>query len=418
MSPANGGDDRDEVEPGDRREIEERVRRALHAEADQLNADLLRPQPMSNLDELARRRQRSSWLLPVAVAAAVAAVALLGILVPQLLDGPESAQTAASGSATNTRVEPPGKTALESLTSPDKTPQSTTPAPTASDVADLPGPPIQGPRGLVVTLPTGWIQQPGQNAACLRPSEAPGNGSALCDKGVLISATEPGKQIEELVAASCDGPSGSVDEVVSDTRPAAGTTADYREYMTGCGGAQMRKAVWFISSSQLAIVASGTVAKDPVTQKIVNSIDLSNYAALSTTEATATPPPPTGGPTVDPSDVATRESTQRAHVTDLGYTPTAAAVDPNLSISCVIAADSNGRYTVFFFVDDVYVGTDSSSPSTSVSATLLSDTQAQVTYQLSDGMSMSVPFAWDGAMLSATVALPPTAEEDPAGPYR
>lgn len=421
MSPANGGNGRDAAEPGDRSALEARIRRALQAQADEVNADGLRVQPMSELDELARRRQRSRWLLPVAVAATAAAVALLGIVVPQLLDGPEPTRTAATGSASNTEAESDAKTSLSTLSQSNEPPPSSPPPLPVTSPEVPPGPAVQGPRGLVVTLPTGWVQQSAPasgNDTCLRPTETPTtNGQTSCDKGVQISAVEPDKEIEELVNHNCAGPTGTVGNLTSDTRPAAGTVADYREFTVDCAGIKVQKAVWFLRTSQVAVIASGPVAKDPVTQKIVNSIDLSDYAALAPSDSSADPSP-TGPSTLDPSDVAAREAVHRDRVIDLGYTPTTVTVDAAYSISCVVGSDANGRYTVLFFIDDVYVGMDAVKPSTSVSTALLGDTQASVTYSLSDGTTTTVVFSWDGTTLATDVAIPPTAGDSPTGPYR
>lgn len=395
-------------------DIEGRLRRALEARADLVGPETLRPQPSSDLDELAtRRRRRKQWVIPTAIAAGIAAIAATSIAVPQLMASPEDVGPASSASPALLDSTPsPTQPAQAGSVAP---PSDGNAEPTASTQSDVDGQRIDAFLGITVIRPDGWTSDDAvaevKNICLVPPVEKDPNApSTLCPNGLWISQAGQQKTAESWITASqcTDGSTSKITNVASDTRPAAGKTADYRSYTLTCGTQSRKEQLWFLPKTQVVMHSSGPMAADPVMQEIVESIDISDYS----TNGAAQPE------TFDPNDIAGRTAYQQGKVLDLGFTPVETLIQPDYTLSMVTGHDAAGRYAVFFFVSDRYIGRDSISTSAAITIEQAHSTKATITYQLSDQTTVAVTFSWDGTRLNPDHPIPPTQQENPAGPYR
>ncbi len=128
----------------------------------------------------------------------------------------------------------------------------------------------------------------------------------------------------------------------------------------------------------------------------------------------------------NPSSPQTAVDRAVAKVRELGFTVAdTSQYDPNRTLNVLVgvrtgSADGTAQQA-FFFVNDSYVGTDTSDTSAGVSVAWQNDTTSALSYQLyssSDpqccptGGSATVRFHWDGTKLTPLDPIPPSSYSD------
>lgn len=141
-----------------------------------------------------------------------------------------------------------------------------------------------------------------------------------------------------------------------------------------------------------------------------------------TATPTATPTPkPTPVP-LTPDQRAAREAAAKI-LTDKGFTPLRLRdYDPRRRLRVLLGKQVSGTIVAFFFVDDRYIGNDTSEPSAKVRVKRKSETQvtlAYSTYAPGDepccptGGPIDVRFRWNGSALVPQDPIPPAQQRTP-----